>query len=98
MCVSQGFMLRGDLGGVEGGPTLSAAVRMLAAAAALAGVTYGVWYALDNALGRSLGGQVASVGVSITAGVVVYAAGVWMLGVQEARQIRTLLPARLGGT
>jgi putative peptidoglycan lipid II flippase len=98
MCVSQGYMLRGDLGGVEGGRTLSAAVRMLAAAAALAGVTYGAWYALDTALGRSLGGQVVSVGVSITAGVVVYAAGVWMLGVQEARQIRTLLPARLGGT
>jgi putative peptidoglycan lipid II flippase len=98
MCVSQGLLLSGDLGGVEGARTLSAAVRMLAAAAVLAGVTYGIWYVLDTALGRSLGAQVASVGVSISAGIVAYGAGVWMLGVQEARQIRTLLPARLGGT
>jgi putative peptidoglycan lipid II flippase len=97
MCLSQGYMLRGDLGGIEGARTLSVAVRMLVSAAFLAGVTYGVWYGLDSALGRSLLGQIGSVGVGITAGVAVYAGGVWVLGVQEARQIRTLLPGRLGG-
>jgi putative peptidoglycan lipid II flippase len=97
MCLSQGYLLRGQLGGIEGARTLSAAGRMLVSAALLAGATYGVWYGLDSALGRSLLGQIGSVGGGITVGIGVYAAGVWMLGVQEARQIRTLLPGRLGG-
>jgi putative peptidoglycan lipid II flippase len=92
MCVSQGWLLRGDLEGVEAGKTLAAAARMLAAAALLAAAAYGVWHGLDSLLGRSLGGQIASVGAAIAAGTAVYAAGVWVLGVPEARQIRTLLP------
>jgi putative peptidoglycan lipid II flippase len=92
MCVSQGWLLRRDLHGVEAGKTLAAAARMLAAAVLLAAASYGVWHGLDSLLGRSLGGQIASVGGAITAGVVVYGAGVWVLGVPEARQIRTLLP------
>jgi putative peptidoglycan lipid II flippase len=92
MCVSQGWLLRRDLHGVEAGKTLAAAARMLAAAVVLAAASYGVWHGLDSLLGRSLGGQIASVGGAITAGVVVYGAGVWVLGVPEARQIRTLLP------
>jgi putative peptidoglycan lipid II flippase len=97
MCVSQGLMLRGEMGGVEGAETLTAALRMLAAAALLAGVAYGSWYGLDAGLGRSLAGQVASVGTGIAAGLGAYAAVVWALGIPEARQIRALLPSRLGG-
>jgi putative peptidoglycan lipid II flippase len=92
MCISQGWMLRRDLGGVEAAETLKASVRMLAAAALLAAASYGVWHGLDSLLGRSLGAQIASVGGAITAGLAVYAAGVWVLGVPEARQLRTLLP------
>ena len=51
-----------------------------------------VWSAVDEALGRSLMGQIASVSAGIAAGLVVYAAGVWALGVEEVHQIRTLLP------
>jgi putative peptidoglycan lipid II flippase len=97
MCLSQGWLLRGDLGGVEGGRTLAAALRMLAAAALLAGASFGIWHLLDSALGRSLVAQVGSVGGAILAGAAVYGAGVWALGVPEARQIRALLPARLRG-
>ena len=94
MCLSQGALLRGDLGGVEARQTLLAAARMLAGAALLAVVSYAAWYGLDAALGRSLPGQAASVGVAISAGVAVYAGVVWALGVPEARQIRALLSRR----
>jgi putative peptidoglycan lipid II flippase len=94
MCLAQAALLRGDLGGVEGARTLGAALRMLAAAAALAGAAYAVWYGLDEALGRSLAAQIASVGGGIAAGFAVYAAGVWLMRIPEARQIRMLLPFR----
>jgi putative peptidoglycan lipid II flippase len=92
MCISQGWMLRGDLGGIEGARTIRAAAQMLVAAALLAAASYGAWHGLDAALGRSLGGQIASVGGALAAGVAVYTAGVWIMGVPEARQIRSLLP------
>ena len=91
MCVSQGLVLRRDLGGIEGGRTLAAAARMLLAVVPLAGVAYACWYGLDDALGRSVGAQAVSVGAAIAAGVAAYAAAVWVLGVPEARQLRALL-------
>ena len=94
MCALQGWMLRRDLGGIEGLRTAGAVVRMVAAAALLGGASYGVWYALDDALGRGLAGQIVSVGGGIAAGAAVYAAAVWALRVPEARQFRTLLPGR----
>jgi putative peptidoglycan lipid II flippase len=96
MCVAQGWILRGDLGGIEGARTLAAALRMLVAAALLGALAYGVWYGLDAALGRSLVAQAASVLGGIAAGAVVYAAAVWVLRVPEAREIRRLLMSRGG--
>jgi hypothetical protein len=60
----------------------------------LAGAAYGVWYPLDGVLGRTFAAQAVAVGAAITAGLAVYAAAVWVLGVPEARQIRRLLPGR----
>jgi putative peptidoglycan lipid II flippase len=97
MCVSQALVLGRDLGGVEGRETIAAALRMLAAAALLAGVSYVCWYGLDELLGRSFPAQLVSVGTAITAGIAVYAAAVWALAIPEARQARRLLPGRLGG-
>src|ERR671921_295642 len=68
MCVAQGWILRRELQGIEGGRLLSGALRMLAAAALLAGVSYGAWAGLDDLLGRSLGGQALSVLGAIAAG------------------------------
>ena len=48
MCVAQGWVLRGELGGVEAGRTLAGALRMLIAAALLGGAAYGVWYGLGR--------------------------------------------------
>ena len=64
MTVAQGWILRTELGGIEGARILASGVRMLVAAAALAGAAYGRWYGLDDALGRSLGAQIASVGLA----------------------------------
>jgi putative peptidoglycan lipid II flippase len=94
MCVSQGWILRRSLRGVEGRAMVASGVRMLAASALLAGVAYGAWYGLDDLLGRAFLAQVVSVGLGIAAGGVVYIAAVWAMGVPEMRQIRTLLPGR----
>ncbi|MEK6228452.1 MAG: murein biosynthesis integral membrane protein MurJ [Actinomycetota bacterium] len=96
MTIAQGWLLRRELGGVEAGRSLAAALRMVAAAAALGAVSYGAWYGLDEAFGRSLLAQAVAVGVAIAAGLAVYAGGVWALRVPEARQIRALLPGGRG--
>ncbi|MBA2629608.1 MAG: hypothetical protein H0U84_01115, partial [Thermoleophilaceae bacterium] len=94
MCVAQGLMLRGDLGGVEGRRSAASAGLMLLAAVPLAGAAYGVWDALDGWLGRALVAQAVSVLAAIAAGGAAYAAAVWALRVPEARQIRRLLATR----
>lgn len=94
MTVAQGWILRNRLGGIEGSATASAALRMLAASAALAGAAYVTWYGLDGLLGRALPAQVVAVGLAIGAGVLVYVAIVWVLRVPEARQVRDLLARR----
>jgi putative peptidoglycan lipid II flippase len=94
MTVAQGLLLRRDLGGIEGGRTLSAGLRVLLAGAALAAVSWGVFAGLDDVAGRSLAGQAVAVGGAIAAGLAAYAAGVWALGVPEARQIRDLVAGR----
>jgi putative peptidoglycan lipid II flippase len=95
MALAQAAFLRRDLRGVEGGKILSALIRILAASAGLAGVSYGVWYGLDDALGRSLVAQIVSLGIGILAGVAVYIAAVLALRVEEARQITQLIGSRL---
>src|SRR5688572_1141775 len=94
MCVAQAWILRGELGGIEGGRLVSAAIRMLAAGGLLGAVSYLSWSGLDDLLGRSLAGQAVSVLGSIAAGAAVYAAAVWLLRVPEARQIPRLLVSR----
>ena len=94
MCVAQGWVLRGELGGVEAGRTLAGALRMLIGAALLGGAAYGVWYGLDEALGRAFLAQLVAVLGAILTGFAVYAAAVWALRVPEARQIWRLLVSR----
>ncbi|MEA2450281.1 MAG: putative peptidoglycan lipid flippase [Thermoleophilaceae bacterium] len=98
MALAQGWYLRRDLSGIEGGRVLAASLRIGLAAAALAGVSYGVWYGLDQALGRSLAAQIVSLGLGIAAGIGVYILGVWVMRLEEARQIARLLGARFRRT
>jgi putative peptidoglycan lipid II flippase len=95
MTIAQGLLLRPELGGVEGRRSLENVIRMAAAAAALGAVSYGLWWVIDQELGRELWAQIVSVGTAITAGIVVYAAGVWLLKVPEAQQIKELVIDRL---
>jgi putative peptidoglycan lipid II flippase len=92
MCVSQGWILRGELRGIEGRQMVWSGAGMLVAGALLSGVAYGVWYGLDSLLGRAFVAQLVSVGGAIAVGAAVYAAATWVMGIPEMRQIRTLLP------
>ena len=95
MTVAQGLLLRPTLGGIDGLRTLGAMARILTCAVALGGVAYAVWAPLDALLGRSLLGQIGSLGAAFAAGLAVYAIGVWLLRVPEARQVGRLVRARL---
>ncbi len=96
--LAQTIVLRRQLGRLELGRLTWTTIRVAAAAAALAGASYGVWYALDQELGRGLGAQVVSLSAGLAAGAVVYAAMVTALRIPEAQQIRRLLrPGRSAG-
>jgi putative peptidoglycan lipid II flippase len=96
MCLAQGWILRGELGSVEGARTLAAALRMLLAAALLGLAAWGAWQALDGVLGDAFLAEVVAVLVALGAGAAAYIAAVWLLRVPEARQIRDLLMRRGG--
>src|SRR3954454_12038740 len=95
MALAQAWYLRRQLGGIEGGKIASALVKILISTAALAGTSYAVWYGLDDVLGRRLIVQIISLGVGIVAGLLVYAAAVTVLKLEEARQIARLVGGRL---
>jgi putative peptidoglycan lipid II flippase len=88
---AQTVVLRRQLGRLELGRLTWTTIRVCAAAAALAGVSYGVWYVLDQELGRGLVAQIVSLGAGLGAGAVVYAAAITALRVPEAHQIWRLL-------
>jgi putative peptidoglycan lipid II flippase len=82
-------------GRLEGAHTVMITIRILIASAILAGVSWAIWKGLDAALGRSLPAQIISVGVSISAGIAVYAKVVLAMRIPEARQIEDLVLGRL---
>ena len=85
--VAQVLVLRRPLGGIEFPQLMAAAVRITAASAALAGVSWVVWDLLDGALGRSTLAQAVSLGVALAAGGAVYLAAILAMRVPEARQL-----------
>jgi putative peptidoglycan lipid II flippase len=88
--VAEVVILRRQLDGLELARLMSTGARVLAAAAALAGVSYLVWYGLDDALGRSTIAQIVSLGTALAAGFATYFGAVMALRVPEARQILRL--------
>jgi putative peptidoglycan lipid II flippase len=89
--LAQTIVLRRQLGRLELGRLAWTTLRVVAASAALAGVSYGVWYVLDRALGEGLVGQIISLGAGLGAGALVYAAAITTLRIPEAHQIWRLL-------
>ncbi len=97
MTWGQAWYLRRELGGMlEGRATVDAIIRIVAASALLAGVTYALYVLLDELAGRSLPGQLVSVGLSLSAGIAAYGAAVLALRVPEAEQIREAISSRVG--
>jgi putative peptidoglycan lipid II flippase len=94
MTVAQGWILRIQLGGIDGAKTLSATLRMLVAAALLGAVSYVVWRLLDDALGTGLLAQIVAVGAGIATGLSVYLGAIVALRIGEARQIIGLFARR----
>jgi len=83
-------LLRRRLGRIEFGETAGAFVKIVAASAVLAVVSYGVWRGLDEGLGRSTWAQIVSLGLAILGGVAAYALACRTLGVRELRALLSL--------
>ncbi len=82
-------------GRLEGPQTVMVTARILVASALTAAVSWVIWSLLESLLGRSLPAQIVSVGVSISAGIVLYAKAVLAMRIPEARQIEELVLSRL---
>ncbi len=94
--LSQAYFLRPELHGrLEARETLAGIVRMVVAAALLAGVAYGTWRGLDELIGDSLVAQAVAVTSALTAGLAVYAAAVLVQRVPEAVAIKGAIARRL---
>src|SRR4051794_12865358 len=91
---AQVVVLRRQLGRLELGRLTWTTIRVTAAAALLAGASYGIWYVLDQALGRGLIAQIVSLGAGLGVGAVVYAAAITLFRIPEAHQIWRLLRRR----
>jgi putative peptidoglycan lipid II flippase len=89
--VAESVILRDQLGSLDLTRLFDTVMRVIAAAALLAGVSYLVWYGLDQALGRDTIAQIVSLGVALLAGFATYFAAVLALRVPEADQIMRLL-------
>jgi putative peptidoglycan lipid II flippase len=94
--LAQGVILRHLLSGLELGRLLSVSIRITAAAAGLAAISWIVWDVLDELLGRGLGGQVVSLSLALGAGLAVYLSIAKLLRVAELEQMSRLLPGRRG--
>ncbi len=92
--IAQGVILRREFDGLELGRLLSTGLRITAASAVLAGVSYGVWDALDQALGRGLGGQIVSLVLGLGLGLGAYLGMAQLLRIAELEQIMRLLRRR----
>jgi len=84
-------LLRRRLQRIDFARTADATVRIVAAAAVLAAVSYGVWRGLDAAFGRALWAQLISVGTALAAGTAAYLVSCRLL---EVRELNALLALR----
>ncbi len=90
------LMLRRRLGGIELGETSRAVVRITAASAVLAGVTYGLWWVLDRGLGDSFGAALVAVLAALAGGLLSYVGCCRLLGVRELDAVLSLRRGRTG--
>lgn len=94
---AEATILRRELDGLELQRLLWSSLRITAAAALLAGVSYLTWLGLDETLGRGVLAQAASLGVALALGAVAYFAAVVAMRVPEAAQVLRLMRRALPG-
>ncbi|MDX6486567.1 MAG: putative peptidoglycan lipid flippase, partial [Gaiellaceae bacterium] len=83
-------VLRRRLRRINGGEIASTTVRVVAASAAVAGVSWIVWHPLDSTLGRSFPAQLVSLGLALSAAVAVYLLACRLLKVRELDALLSL--------
>jgi hypothetical protein len=83
-------LLRRRLGSIELHESISAFLRIVAAAAIAGAVGYGVWRGLDEELGRSVAGQIVSIVTSLPAATAAYGIACRALGVRELQALLSL--------
>ena len=88
MAVCQAAVLRRDLGGIDGYETLRTVARISLATVVMAVASYLVWWLFDAGLGRSLIAQIVSMGLAVSAAILVYAGCEIRMNIPEAHQIR----------
>jgi putative peptidoglycan lipid II flippase len=88
------YLMRRRVGSLDGRRTLSAVVRVAAAAAVAAGLAYAVWDPLDASLGRSFAAQLVSLGTALAVAIVTYLGGCRLLRVEELGALRGVLRSR----
>jgi putative peptidoglycan lipid II flippase len=76
-------LMRRKLGRIDFGELLDSVLRIVVAAALLAGSAYGTWYGLDRVTGRAFPGQLASVVAALVVGIGVYLLACRALKVRE---------------
>ncbi len=92
------FLLRRDVGRIDGRRMAAAAGGALLCAAALAAVSYGVWTALRDFAGDGFVQLLVTVGVAVTAGGGVYLGLARLLKLEELSVVRQVLRRRRRGT
>jgi putative peptidoglycan lipid II flippase len=92
---AQLFLLRREIGGIEGSRILSTFARVAVAAGVMALVAWGVFGALDNWLpGKMFMTQVVRLGVTIGAALLTLAIGAHVLRIPEYTEARDLIVGR----
>lgn len=91
------FFLRRKLDGIEGGSLLVGFLKITLAAAAMGAACWFVSAQMTALIGaQSLLARTVNVGVSVSAGVIIFAAVAHLLGVGELEQLANVLRRRLG--
>jgi peptidoglycan biosynthesis protein MviN/MurJ (putative lipid II flippase) len=85
------LLLRNRLGLIDFARTANTVVRIVAASAVVAAVSYGCWRGLDEGVGRAFWAQVVSLGIALVAATAAYLAACRALRVRE---LDTLLALR----
>ncbi len=88
------FLLRRQIGSVDGRRVAASGVKSLLALAPLCIASYAVWWSLDGWLGRSVPAQLVSVGAAYASGFLAYAVMARIMRMDELREVLAVVRRR----